>query len=131
MGFNMAGEASQRTVEERSGGLASTITDGGKTMALSEKDVLYVAELAHVELADEEVKKFGPQLDAVLDYVQKLNELDTTGVEPMAQVTYPAAQNPALRDDRAQPCFTQETALLNAPEAAGGCFKVPQVIERE
>lgn len=100
-------------------------------MALSEKDVLHVAALAHLELTNDEMTKFGPQLDAVLDYVQKLNELDTTGVEPMAQVTYPAAENPALRDDRVQPCFTQEEALQNAPEAAGGCFKVPQVIERE
>jgi aspartyl-tRNA(Asn)/glutamyl-tRNA(Gln) amidotransferase subunit C len=101
-----------------------------ETMALSEKDVLYVAELAHLELTNDEVKRFGPQLDAVLEYVQKLNELDTTGVEPMAQVTYPAAENPTLRDDRAQPCFTQAEALQNAPEPGGGCFKVPQVIER-
>ena len=100
-------------------------------MALSEKDVLYVADLAHLELADEEVKKFGPQLDAVLEYVQKLNELDTTGVEPMAQVTHGAAENPALRDDRAQPCFTQEEALQNAPDPGEGCFKVPLVIDRE
>jgi aspartyl-tRNA(Asn)/glutamyl-tRNA(Gln) amidotransferase subunit C len=100
-------------------------------MALSEKDVLYVADLAHLELTDEEVKKFVPQLDAVLEYVQKLDQLDTTGVEPMAQVTYGAAENPALRDDRSEVCFTQEQALQNAPEPGGGSFKVPQVIDRE
>jgi len=100
-------------------------------MALSEKDVLYVADLAHLELTDEEVKKFGPQLDAVLEYVQKLNQLDTTAVEPMAQVTHGAAENPSLRDDQARPCFTQEEALQNAPEPGDGCFKVPQVIEKE
>ena len=100
-------------------------------MALSEKDVLYVADLAHLELTDQEVKKFVPQLDAVLEYVQKLNQLDTTGVEPMAQVTYPAAENPALRDDHSKPTFTQEQALQNAPEAGDGCFKVPLVIDRE
>jgi aspartyl-tRNA(Asn)/glutamyl-tRNA(Gln) amidotransferase subunit C len=100
-------------------------------MALSEKDVLYVADLAHLELTEQEVKKFVPQLDAVLEYVQKLNQLDTTGVEPMAQVTHGAVENPALRDDRAQRCFTQEQALQNAPEPGGGCFKVPQVIDRE
>ncbi|HVB29281.1 MAG TPA: Asp-tRNA(Asn)/Glu-tRNA(Gln) amidotransferase subunit GatC [Terriglobia bacterium] len=100
-------------------------------MALSEKDVLYVADLAHLELTGQEVKKFVPQLDAVLEYVQKLNQLDTTGIEPMAQVTYPAAENPALRDDQARPVFTQEEALENAPEQGGGCFKVPQVIERD
>jgi len=100
-------------------------------MALSEKDVHYVADLAHLELTEEEVKKFGPQLDAVLEYVQKLNQLDTAGVEPMAQVTHGAAENPALRDDLARACFTQEEALENAPEPGGGCFKVPQVIDRE
>ena len=100
-------------------------------MALSEKEVLYVADLAHLELTPEEVKKFGPQLDAVLEYVQKLNELDTSGVEPMAQVTHGAAENPALRDDLSRPTFTQEQAISNAPEPGGGCFKVPQVIDRE
>ena len=100
-------------------------------MALSEKDVLYVADLAHLELTDEEVKKFGPQLDAVLEYVQKLNQLDTSGVEPMAQVTHGAAKNPAMRDDVSKPFFTQEQAVQNAPEPGDGCFKVPQVIDRD
>ena len=100
-------------------------------MALTEKDVRYVAELAHLELSEEEVRKFLPQLDSILEYIQKLNELDTSGVEPMAQVTHGAAVNPALRDDHAQPCFTQEEALQNAPEPGGGGFKVPLVIDRE
>lgn len=100
-------------------------------MALSEKDVRYVADLAHLELSEEEIRKFVPQLDSILEYVQKLNELDTTNVEPMAQVTFPGAENPALREDRSRQGFTQQEALQNAPEAAGGCFKVPQVIEKE
>jgi len=52
-------------------------------------------------------------------------------VEPMAQVTHGTAVNPALREDHARPCFTQEEALQNAPEPGDGCFKVPQVIDRE
>ena len=100
-------------------------------MALSEKDVLYVADLAHLELTETEVKKFVPQLDSILEYVQKLNQLDTTGVEPMAQVTFPSAENPALRADEARPTFTQLQALQNAPEAGSGHFKVPRVIEKE
>lgn len=100
-------------------------------MALEEKDVRYVAELAHLELSDEEVKKFLPQLDSILEYIQKLNELDTTRVEPMAQVTTPASENPALRSDSPRPTFEQAETLANAPEHAAGCFKVPQVIERE
>ncbi len=100
-------------------------------MALAEKDARYVAELAHLELTDDEVKRFLPQLDAILEYIQKLNELDTTQVEPMAQVTYPAAENPALRSDRPQPTFRQDEALMNAPEQGAGYFRVPRVIERE
>ncbi len=100
-------------------------------MALTEKDVRYVAELAHLELTEEEVKKFLPQLDSILDYMRKLNELDTSQVEPMAQVTYPAAQNPAIRADAPHPTFGQAEALSNAPEPGAGHFKVPLVIEKE
>jgi aspartyl-tRNA(Asn)/glutamyl-tRNA(Gln) amidotransferase subunit C len=100
-------------------------------MALTEKDVRYVAELAHLELSEAEVHKFLPQLDSILQYVDKLNQLDTTRVDPMAQVTLAATENPALRLDQPHPTFDQEVALANAPESAAGCFKVPRVIERE
>jgi aspartyl-tRNA(Asn)/glutamyl-tRNA(Gln) amidotransferase subunit C len=100
-------------------------------MVFTEKDVRYVADLAHLELTEEEVAKYLPQLDSILQYVQKLNELDTSAVEPMAQVTYPGSQNAALRPDQSQHNFTQEQALANAPEPGAGSFKVPQVIERE
>ena len=99
-------------------------------MALEEKDVRYVAELAHLELTAEEVKKFLPQLDSILQYMQKLNELDTSQVEPMAQVTYPAAANPSLRADQPHKTFDQDEALANAPDSSAGCFRVPRVIER-
>lgn len=100
-------------------------------MALTEKDVRHVEELAHLELTEAEVKKFVPQLDSILQYMQKLNELDTSQVEPMAQVTYPARENPALRADEPRPMFRQDEALGNAPESDAGCFKVPRVIEKE
>ena len=100
-------------------------------MALTEQDVRYVAELAHLELTPDEMKKFLPQLDSILQYMQKLNALDTTHVGPMAQVTYPAAENPSLRSDKTRKGFAQEEALRNAPERGDGCFKVPRVIEKE
>jgi aspartyl-tRNA(Asn)/glutamyl-tRNA(Gln) amidotransferase subunit C len=100
-------------------------------MPLTEKDVRYVAELAHLELTEEEVKKFLPQLDSILEYVQKLNELDTSAIEPMAQVTYPGSENASLRADVPRKTFSQEEALANAPEQGAGSFKVPSVIERE
>lgn len=100
-------------------------------MALTEEDVRYVAELAHLELTEEEVRKFLPQLDSILEYMRKLNELDTAQVEPMAQVAYPASANPSLRPDAPRTTFGQEEALANAPEPGAGCFKVPRVIEKE
>jgi len=100
-------------------------------MALTEKDVRYVAHLAHLKLTEDEVAKFLPQLDSILTYMQKLNQLDTTQVEPMAQVTYPAAENPSLRQDAPYPAFSQQEALSNAPEPAAEYFKVPLVIEKE
>jgi aspartyl-tRNA(Asn)/glutamyl-tRNA(Gln) amidotransferase subunit C len=100
-------------------------------MAFTEKDVRYVADLAHLELTEEEVTKFLPQIDSILEYVQKLNELDTSAIEPMAQVTYPGSQNASLRTDQAHRNFSQDEAMANAPEPGAGSFKVPRVIERE
>lgn len=100
-------------------------------MSLTEKDVRYVAELAHLELSDLEVQRFLPQLDAILQYVQKLNEVDTTRIEPMAQVTVADAQTATLRPDQIRPSLGRQDALGSAPQQGGGCFKVPKVIERE
>jgi aspartyl-tRNA(Asn)/glutamyl-tRNA(Gln) amidotransferase subunit C len=100
-------------------------------MALTERDVHYVAELAHLELTPDELQKFLPQLDSILQYMHKLNNLNTSNVDPMAQVTYPAAENPSLRADQVRSAFTQDEALRNAPDHSDGCFKVPRVIERE
>jgi len=100
-------------------------------MGLTDQDVRYVAELAHLELTPDEMRKFLPQLDSILQYMRKLNALDTAHVDAMAQVTYPAEENPALRPDQTRKSFSQDEALGNAPEPGDGCFKVPRVIERE
>lgn len=100
-------------------------------MRLTEIDVRYVAGLAHLELTEEELGKFQPQLAAILDYVQKLNQLDTTNVEPMAQVIAEGAADTSLRTDAVQASLPQEVALANAPEAGASHFKVPSMIERE
>lgn len=99
-------------------------------MALTEKDVRYVADLAHLELTEEEVQKFVPQLNSILEHMQQLNRLDTTNVEPMAQVAVSLTENSALRADRTERSFAPEDALQSAPESGGGCFKVPRVIDR-
>src|SRR5579864_7691640 len=100
-------------------------------MALTEKEVRYVAELAHLQLTDEEVRQFLLQLDSVLEYVAKLNELDTSGVELMGQVMVEGSADLELRADVPRKTFTPDEALSNAPESGGGLFKVPRVIERE
>ena len=100
-------------------------------MALTEKHVRYVAELAHLELTDNEVRRFLPQLDSILQYIDKLNKLDTAQVEPMAQVATESDRHPALRPDQPRKTFAQNEALDNAPERGGAFFKVPRVIERE
>jgi aspartyl-tRNA(Asn)/glutamyl-tRNA(Gln) amidotransferase subunit C len=98
-------------------------------MALTEKDVRYVADLAYLELTDEEVRKFLPQLDSIIQYVDKLNKLDTTQVEPMAQVSMDG--KPPFRADSPQRTLRHEEALSNAPDPGRDFFKVPRVIERE
>lgn len=99
-------------------------------MKISESDVRYVAELAHLELTEEEVRRFTEELSAVLAYMDKLNELDTEGVEPMAQVLFEAEETATLREDVERETLGSETALANAPLAGAGYFKVPRVIER-
>lgn len=98
---------------------------------MTEKDVLYVADLAHLELTPDEIKRFQPQLAAILEYVQKLNELDTASIEPMVQVVAQGGPDTSLRPDIRAESLPQEAALANAPEVGASHFKVPSVIERE
>lgn len=100
-------------------------------MKLTEKDVVYVAELAHLELTSEEIKRFQPQLEAILEYVQKLNELDTDRVEPMAQVLAEGPPDASLRTDAMRESLPQAVAVAGAPDGDEAHFRVPSVIERE
>jgi aspartyl-tRNA(Asn)/glutamyl-tRNA(Gln) amidotransferase subunit C len=97
---------------------------------ITEKEVRYVADLANLSLSEPEVHKFQADLDEILGHVERLNEIDTTGVEPMAQVLYAGGDTARLRADRERPPLGTETALANAPQPGNGYFKVPKVIER-
>jgi aspartyl-tRNA(Asn)/glutamyl-tRNA(Gln) amidotransferase subunit C len=105
---------------------------------VSEKDVSYVAELAHLELTADERARMLRDLNSILGYIERLNELDTSGVEPMSQVStrYAAGANAgeafayAMRPDELTPCLPHEEAMRNAPQTDGTFFKVPKVIER-
>lgn len=99
-------------------------------MKITEQEVQYVADLANLRLTPEEVRRMSHDLGEVLTYMDKLNELDTSAVEPMAQVLYGADETATLRADAERPPLGQQTALSNAPLAGAGFFKVPKVIER-
>ena len=103
-------------------------------MKISREDVIKVAGLAHLGLSPAEVELYREQLDAILTYVDKLKELDTSNVEPMAQVLHSASasaeKHPELRDDVLVPCDFARPVLAQAPEAEAPFFRVPKVIER-
>ena len=99
-------------------------------MRISEKDVRYVAGLANLELTPEEIGRLSKDLDEILGHIDTLNELDTSNVQPMAQVLHDAAETATLREDRERAVLSNEAALANAAQAGGGYFKVPKVIER-
>ncbi len=99
-------------------------------MKITEQEVRYVADLANLRLTGDEVARLRADLDEILAHMDKLNELDTEGVAPMAQVLYQAGETATLRDDKPRPTLTNDEALANAPLAGSGCFKVPLVIER-
>jgi aspartyl-tRNA(Asn)/glutamyl-tRNA(Gln) amidotransferase subunit C len=98
---------------------------------ISREDVVRVAELAYLDLSDAELETFRKQVDEVLEYIGKLNELDTTNVEPMAQVlTDDQAADATLREDIEVPCHTAAELLKQAPDPEPPYFRVPKVIER-
>lgn len=101
-------------------------------MKITREQVLHVAELAHLDLSEAEVDMYARQLDSILAYVDKLNQLDTSQVEPMAQVLSgeAAEANPALRADRHSPSSVVEDVLSVAPDPSRPYFRVPRVIER-
>jgi len=99
-------------------------------LKLTEQEVRYVAALANLNLSDEEVAKMCEDLGEVLTHMEKLNALDTAGVEPMAQVLSEAGETATLADDIERPGIGTEAALANAPLSGAGFFKVPKVIER-
>jgi aspartyl-tRNA(Asn)/glutamyl-tRNA(Gln) amidotransferase subunit C len=98
---------------------------------ITEQDVQRVADLANLALNEEEISRMARDLDGILSHIEKLNELDTTDVEPMAQVLFEAASETAtLRADVERAPLPNAEAVANAPVSGGGYFKVPKVIER-
>jgi aspartyl-tRNA(Asn)/glutamyl-tRNA(Gln) amidotransferase subunit C len=97
---------------------------------LSEKDVRYVADLANLRLSDDEVRHMSHDLGQILTHVEQLNALDTSNVEPMAQVLFDADETATLREDIPLTTLGNQAALANAVSAGAGYYKVPKVIDR-
>lgn len=95
-------------------------------MKITRKDVENVALLSRLEMREDDVEKFTGQLNAILDYIDVLNKVDTSGVEPTAHVL--PLKN-IMRADEAKPSLPRELALANAPEQEDGYFKVPKILE--
>ncbi len=99
-------------------------------MKITEKEVRYVAGLANLKLEESEIVRLQADLESILEHFDKLNEVDTSGVAPMAQVLFDAEETATLRADVPVAPLGNEAALANAAQTGSGYFKVPKVIER-
>ena len=94
-------------------------------MAIGKDEVRHIAKLANLEFTEDELGRFTQQFNSIVDYVARLNALDTADIQPTSHV---GVGSHALRDDTLVPSMSREDALANAPEAERGHFKVPKVI---
>ncbi len=97
-------------------------------MKLTSDQVKKVAKLANLPLSNEEKEKYADQLSNILDYIEQLNKVDTSNVEPTFNVT---GQANVMREDTTAPCLSQEEALSNAPKKKNGMFETKGVFEEE
>jgi aspartyl-tRNA(Asn)/glutamyl-tRNA(Gln) amidotransferase subunit C len=106
-----------------------TIYDSRIDMPITESDIEKIAVLAHLEITDEERRALTPQIASIVAYVEQLNELDTSAVEPSTGGLTPEGERTeAARDDAARPSLGQLLALDQAPDPANGHFRVPKVL---
>ena len=98
-------------------------------MPITEADIEKIAQLAHLEITPEERRAFTPQMAEIVAYVEQLNALDTSQVEPSTGgLTPEGAATDSARDDVVRPSLGQEVALDQAPDPASGHFRVPKVL---
>ncbi len=98
-------------------------------MPITESDIEKIAELAHLEITPEERRAFTPQIAEIVAYVEQLNELDTSRLEPATGGLTPEGERTdSARHDATRPSLGQKTALDQAPDPASGHFRVPKVL---
>jgi aspartyl-tRNA(Asn)/glutamyl-tRNA(Gln) amidotransferase subunit C len=95
-------------------------------MTLTKEQVEHIARLARLKLTPEEIERYRLQLSAILDYANRLQAVDTSGIPPTSSVLPPRS---VLREDRAHPGLPQPDLLRNAPDSKDGQFRVPPVLE--
>ena len=95
-------------------------------MRISIEEIEHIASLARLSLTEKEKQLFGSQLSSILDYMEKLNELDTRNIEPTSHVL-PLSN--VMRNDVPGPSIPREDALMNAPDHTEKFFRVPKIIE--
>ena len=94
-------------------------------MSVTNEQVRHIARLARIAMSDEELERLVPELNAIIDWVEQLGEVDTDGVEPLTAVI---EQKLRLRDDAVSDGNIRDDVLANAPDAQHGFFAVPKVI---
>ena len=98
-------------------------------MPITESDIEKVAQLAHLEITDEERRIFAPQIAEIVSYVEQLSEIDTSTIAPaLGGLTPEGERTESSRADEVQPSLGQKVALDQAPDAASGHFRVPKVL---
>ena len=98
-------------------------------MPISESEIEKIAQLAHLEITDEERRVFAPQIAEIVTYVEQLNEIDTSAIEPaLGGLTPEGERTQSWRADEVQPSLGQKLALDQAPDPAFGYFRVPKVL---
>jgi aspartyl-tRNA(Asn)/glutamyl-tRNA(Gln) amidotransferase subunit C len=98
-------------------------------MPITEADVKKIADLAHMEMTGEELRVLAPQMAAIVEYIEQLNELDTSSVEPaIGGLTSEGERTDSSREDAARPSLGQRLALEEAPDPSHGHFRVPKVL---
>ncbi|HYA12458.1 MAG TPA: Asp-tRNA(Asn)/Glu-tRNA(Gln) amidotransferase subunit GatC [Thermodesulfovibrionales bacterium] len=95
-------------------------------MRISKEEIEHIASLARLSLSEEEKELFGSQLSSILDYMEKLNELNTKDIEPTSHIL-PLSN--VMHDDIPRPSIPREDALLNAPDHTDKFYRVPKIIE--
>jgi aspartyl-tRNA(Asn)/glutamyl-tRNA(Gln) amidotransferase subunit C len=96
-----------------------------KDMKITKEEVLYVARLARLDLDADAIDKFAGQIDEILGYIEKLNQVDTEGIQP---TSHAISLTNAFRDDEPRQHLERERALANAPEQEEGQFVVPKIV---